>query len=359
MIFAVAILISAGFALSQPSKTKRLQTSIGVPTLQKEPKPPRAPSPTSIPAQKILPTDYHVFQTFNNCGPAALSMTLDHYGISASQQELGAALRPHQNQAGVDDDKSTTLEELAQKSIDYGFIPYHRPAGSIELLERFIAADMPVIIRTITKPGEDIGHYRVIKGYDQNSRQIIQDDSLENKNLSFSYDYLAQIWEVYNFEYLVLVPQDKKDIASAILGYMVDESVAWSRAKRATLTRLEVNPNDQNARFNLSVALTHLGEHEAAIVEYEKIAAALASRTLWYQIEPLESYLALNKHEALFAITDGIFEGGNRAYSEAYFLRGRSLIARGDGAGAKAELERAVFYNQGYAPAHDLLQSLE
>ena len=46
-----------------------------------------------IPYSKVLPTSYHVFQTFNNCGPAALSMALSHYGIKKTQQELGNELR--------------------------------------------------------------------------------------------------------------------------------------------------------------------------------------------------------------------------------------------------------------------------
>src|SRR3990167_8951132 len=92
------------------------------------------PTPTipPIPSQKILPTDYHIFQTFNNCGPAALSMALRFYGVNVSQEELGNALRPYQVPGGDNDDKSVTLEELAEKSKEYGFIPYHRPMGNPE-----------------------------------------------------------------------------------------------------------------------------------------------------------------------------------------------------------------------------------
>ncbi len=32
-----------------------------------------SPTLASLPSQKILANDYHIFQTFNNCGPAALS----------------------------------------------------------------------------------------------------------------------------------------------------------------------------------------------------------------------------------------------------------------------------------------------
>ena len=90
------------------------------------------PTPTpyalpAIPPQKILPTDYHIFQTFNNCGPAAFSMALRFYGITESQATLGQALRPYQVPSGDNDDKSVTLEEMAEKSKEYGFTPIHRP----------------------------------------------------------------------------------------------------------------------------------------------------------------------------------------------------------------------------------------
>src|SRR3989344_7034816 len=58
------------------------------------------PTPTIILAQptinKILNNDYHTFQSFNNCGPAALSMALSYYRINETQQKLGQDLRPYQ-----------------------------------------------------------------------------------------------------------------------------------------------------------------------------------------------------------------------------------------------------------------------
>src|SRR3989344_5562076 len=38
-------------------------------------------------ASKVLNNNYHIFQTFNNCGPASLSMALSYYGVNESQQK--------------------------------------------------------------------------------------------------------------------------------------------------------------------------------------------------------------------------------------------------------------------------------
>ena len=78
-------------------------------------------------------------------------MALRFYKVIVSQQELGQALRPYQVPGGDNDDKSVTLQELAEKSKEYGFIPYHRPMGNPDLVKQFIANDMPVISRTWTK----------------------------------------------------------------------------------------------------------------------------------------------------------------------------------------------------------------
>src|SRR3990172_766097 len=92
------------------------------------------PSPTPdaagvLPERKILHNSYHVFQTFNNCGPAALSMALSYFDIQKSQQELGNILRTYQIADGNNDDKSVTLAEMGELAKSYGLIPYHRPNG--------------------------------------------------------------------------------------------------------------------------------------------------------------------------------------------------------------------------------------
>src|SRR3990167_907362 len=66
--------------------------------------------------QKTLKNDFHIFQTFNNCGPASLSMALSYFGIKASQKVIGDGLRPYQNPQGDNDDKSVTLNEMREKA---------------------------------------------------------------------------------------------------------------------------------------------------------------------------------------------------------------------------------------------------
>ena len=54
---------------------------------------------------------------------------------------------------------------------------------------------MPVIVKTLTKINEDIGHYRIVKGYDDATGEIIYDDSFKKKNLRFSYNSFNKLWK--------------------------------------------------------------------------------------------------------------------------------------------------------------------
>jgi tetratricopeptide (TPR) repeat protein len=310
------------------------------------------------PAQKILPGGTHVFQSFNNCGPASLSMALSLYGISVSQQELGLALRPYQNPQGDNDDKSVTLAELAEKSKEYGFVPYLRPGGNMKLIQQFITYDIPVIVRTTTTPTEDIGHFRVIKGYDDATGEIIQDDSLQGKNIRFTYEAFTTLWEIFGYEFLVLVPAEKVDVAQAILGELADETYAWRISADAMRSTLAIQPNDLWPRFNLAVALYHIGDYQGSVEAFEQIESHLPFRTLWYQIEPIRSYYELGNYDRVFALTNKVLNNENRAFSELYVIRGTIYKNQGNVAAAQREFEKAVLYNQHLKAAQDALQGI-
>lgn len=317
------------------------------------------PTPQPLPSRKLLASDYQVFQTFNNCGPAALSMALFHYGILKSQEELGAILRPYQNQAGDNDDKSVTLEELGRHARTYGFMSFHRPAGTIDLVIRAIAAGYPVITRTWLTQEEDIGHYRVVKGYDEETETLIQDDSLQGYDLTYSYEEFTALWKKFNYEYLILIPQENVDDAPFILGQHLDPKQAWAKAVEQARNELEANPLDTYARFNLSVALYHTDRYEEAVEEFEAVEARLPRRTLWYQIEPIEAYAKLGRNEQVFALTDRILENHNRAFSELYLIRGKIYQKREELDLAREEFEKAVFYNRNLKEAHEALRSID
>ncbi len=316
-------------------------------------------SEIKLPSTKVLSNDYHVFQSFNNCGPASLSMALSYFGIRKSQQELGQELRPYQVSTGINDDKSVTLSELSNKAKELGLMSYHRPNGDIELLKSFIANDLPVITTTRSTEKDDIGHYRVIKGYDETTKEIIQDDSLQGPNLRYSYESFLRLWKTFSYEYVVIFPKEKEGIVRQILGSDIDELSAWEDAAKFAESELLKNPNDVTAGFNLSVAYYHAKEYEKSVEEFEKVEKRLSMRALWYQIEPILSYYELGNYKRVLEITDAVLSNQNAAFSELYIVRGDVYRKQGDVTKARAEFEKAVKYNKYLLSAQRSLDSLE
>lgn len=304
---------------------------------------------------KIIPLKTHIFQSFNNCGPAALAMALSYFNISKNQQELGNKLRPYQIPGGNNDDKSVTLEELANEAENLGLVSYHRPNGDIEKLKLFIANDIPVITRTLLKLNEDIGHYRIVRGFDETSKVLIQDDSLQNKNLKYSYFDFLYLWETFNFEYLVIAPTEKKELVEDILGDELDRKVAFQNS----LVRIGLKDSkNYHIGFNKSIIYYHLGDYQKSAEEFEKVESQLTFRTLWYQIEPILAYQKLKDYQRVFKITEQIFNNHNRAFSELYQIRGEIYLEKGNVDAAKVEFEKALLYNKNSTKTNEALKML-
>jgi tetratricopeptide (TPR) repeat protein len=166
------------------------------------------------------------------------------------------------------------------------------------------------------------------------------------------------MWKTYNYEYLVLVPNDKIGTADSILGADRDETAAWRSALAAARNELQTNPGDVYARFNASIALYHLNDYRGSVNEFEQVEAKLPWRTLWYQIEPIQAYEKLGNYDRVFTLTDGFLNNQNRAFSELYIIRGDIYKKQGRAGLARAEYEKAVLYNRNLKPAQEALDSI-
>jgi tetratricopeptide (TPR) repeat protein len=301
---------------------------------------------------------YYVVQSFNNCGPAALSMDLSFYGVHADQKTLTDILRPDNNTTGKGDDKSTPPDEIAAQAETYGLTAYFRPNGSIDLLKRLVAAGFPVITRTLFKPSEDFAHYRVVKGYDSAKGTITEEDGFQGENVTFSYDDFLALWKPFNYEYIVLAAPDKQAEVESILGKDLDGTTAWQEAAQTAKSDLAAAPGDTAAEFNLSVADYHTGDYADSAQAFEQAEPSLSEHALWYQMEPIESYYELGDYDKVFSLAKSIFSDNNLAYPELYVLEGESYLKEGDTASAKTAFETALQYNKNLKSAQDALASI-
>jgi hypothetical protein len=109
-----------------------LPTVTPTPRVQEEvpllPPPTATPLPYAPAAPAVELTGLqHVWQTWNNCGPATLSIQLSYFGRPLGQETIGAALRTNP------DDKNVNPEELAAFAHSQGFLATVLVNGSADL----------------------------------------------------------------------------------------------------------------------------------------------------------------------------------------------------------------------------------
>ena len=93
------------------------------------------------------------------------------------------ALQHNYNMKNVD-------ESIHQAEI-YRF-PLDREAR-LAVIRRLLANSVPVIVLQLLEPGSDIGHYRVMQGYDDVAGEFICDDPLLGRDYRMSYDVFARL----------------------------------------------------------------------------------------------------------------------------------------------------------------------
>lgn len=322
-------------------------------------------NPSSQDVQIVEPGNYallenprHVYQTFNNCGPATLSMTLSWYGINVSQEELGNRMRPYQNPEGDNDDKTIFTYEFVDWAEEYDLEAVGRVNGDIELLKTFTANEIPVVVKTWLNPGEDIGHFRLIRGFDEERQEIIQDDSYHGPNKRIPYYDFLSMWQPFNYDYMVVYEPELEDKVEAIIGSEIDEETAWENALGRADREKELDQGNPYPLFNISTASYHLGDYARSIEAFEEAEEDLPRRMLWYQIEPILSYKAVGDFDRVFEITDKILNNGNRAFSELYLVRGEIYLDQGHPDLAREQFELAVQYNENLEEAREALSDL-
>lgn len=353
-VVAVALLLATRYgSASTPS------ISIQKVLSEKSVAPAVSPAPLVTPlASHILPQSQFVSQSYNNCGPASLSMVMSMFGKHISQEDLRLEMRPFSNPYGGVDDKSIFASEFVMHAKKHGFEAIARPGGDVSLIKKLIANGIPVIVRTWLHPNEDIGHFRIVRGYDDANRVVIQDDSYEGPNIPFSYEEFQAMWQPFNYGYILVYPKEKEGVVAAILGENMDEKTAYAHAIAKAQDELSQNPQDMYATFNMATSYYNLGEYTKSVDTYEQVAAQLPSRMLWYQLEPIYAYAKLHNSDKVFSLTDSILNNGNLAYSELYQVRGEILREQGKKEAAKGEFEKAAYYNTTFQPAKDALAKI-
>lgn len=304
----------------------------------------------------------HVKQTWNNCGPANITMALSFFGWTEDQSVAASFLKPDREDKNVNPG-----EMVAFVNERTGVRAITRIGGDMNLLKDFIASGFPVIIETGYMPeGYDwIGHYQTVVGYDDILGVFYVYDSYlgtgENgEGIAETYTDFDAKWQHFNRIFIVLYEQAREGLVRDILGDRADLTTAAENALAVAQAEARANPQNSFAWFNIGTALTRLERYEEAAAAYDQArrVGTLPWRMTWYQFGPFEAYYNSGRYDDVLALVNANLNNGAQYVEETHYWNGRVLAAQGNTSGAVAAFRRALQHNPRYADARAALDRL-
>ncbi len=339
-----------------------------VPTITPTPAPTETPTP--LPEKHILAGMSVIKQTFNNCGPANLTQTLNFLGNDITQTEVASYLKPNAEDRNVS--PWQIADYVNEQTPGYGAIA--RSGGTLEMVKRFVAAGYPVVI----EKGYELpdsgwwGHYLTVYGYDDAQQELYTQDSYlgpwDSSGRPASYSEVERYWQQFNYTFYVVYQSEKENEVAAILGPdMFDNFAMWQNAAARAEAETKENQEDAIAWFNLGTALTRMGGLTGEAQYYEGGAQAfdrarqigLPPRMLWYQFQPYLAYMKLQRYQDIIDLADATLETqGGRNVEETFWYKGHALAFLGDIVGAREAYQEALRVNENFYPAQWSLDAL-
>jgi tetratricopeptide (TPR) repeat protein len=295
----------------------------------------------------------HEYQTWNNCGPATISMALSHYGENDGQAVAASILKPDP------DDKNVGPHELAAYARLRGYLAPVRVNGRVETLKALLAAGVPIVVETwfVPEPGDEMGHYRVLTGYSDADQEFATYDSYNGPGVRIGYAELDRLWRVFNRTYMPVYPEAIGPIVEQTVGFDMDDDAMHTGAIVRAYGEI-AETEDAFGWFNVGSSSMALGDTSAAAGAYDRARQlGLPWRMLWYQQGPFEAYAAEERWTDVTALADANLRNAPNL-EESLYWRGVARMAQGDADGARDDWQQALELNPNCEAARTALEGL-
>ncbi|MCA9916506.1 MAG: C39 family peptidase [Anaerolineales bacterium] len=329
-----------------------------LPTNTPIPTPTNTPTPEPLPVSHILEGMDVIRQTFNNCGPANLTQTLNFWGYDITQQEVADYLKPSSEDRNV---SPWQIADYVNEQTSGAFKASAHSGGTLEMLKQFIVAGYPVVI----EKGYDLptdgwyGHYLTVFGYDDEEGVIYSQDSnlgpWDGSGRTDSYDEFEFYWQQFNYTfYIVYLPSQEAEVEAILGPDLADPLAMWRMVAARAQAEIDADPENNFAWFNLGSALTELGWSTGEAQYYQGGAQAydkarelgLPPRMLWYQFGPYKAYWKIGRNEDVIALADATLSTqGGRNVEETYWYKGLALESQGQISEAITNYQAALEVN--------------
>ena len=354
-----------------PRSSPEVPFSVTITPLSSATLPASSPTPTRtltpIPEIAQLAGFRHEFQTWNNCGPATLGIALSYWGWEGDQRPIAAFTKPNPRDKNV-----MPYELVAYVEEETKLRVVYRVGGDIELLKRFLAAELPVIIeKGFEGPRLDawMGHYVLVTGYSDSDRRFTLQDSYYGPNQVMGYQDLESYWRAFNFTYIVAYPAERREQVMAILGPHADEEFNYRyAAQKASDEIYALTGRDQFfAWFNRGTNLVSLQDYSGAAAAYDEAFGLYPGitererpwRMMWYQTGPYWAYYYTARYQDVINLSTATLDTiSEPVLEESYYWRALAREATSDTEGAIKDLRAALDYHPGFKPALIRLQQL-
>ena len=313
---------------------------------------------------------YHA-QWWNNCGPATVTMALSYFGYVDDQGRAANWLKPNGEDKNVSPWQMETFVNTQVPEIPvYSMVRY---GGTLDTLRTLVANDFPVIIEAGYDPESAaqgwMGHYLLVKGYDDSMQQVITNDSYDGENLRYSYAHIEEFWQHFNYAYMVLFTSDREAELLDLLGPDADDYENLIRAFEIAQEEAIFDPDDSFAWHNMGAVLVRIAEilgedsyYEQAKIAFDQarnVGDGLPWRMLWYQFEMYEAYNAIGEYETTLELVRGVMnDGGGHFVEETFYYAGVAREALGENQRAIDNYNKVLSFNPNFTSARDRRDAL-
>lgn len=331
------------------------------PTPEGDPAQPTAtPEPTATPIP--VPAAFELdgmgleYQSFNNCGPANLSMEINYWGWPSTQDVTKAGLRTHE------DDRNVMLSEMRDYVIEKtNLSALIRYGGTIDIVKRLVFGGFPILLeRGHTDPENGwMGHYSIVTAYDDASQTVRIPDTLLGV-MSLGYDELMLDWAHFDGIYLVVYPPEREAEVLRLLGPDADSAVNLQNTLDQVTARIQqVGGREQFfAWYSRGSILVEMQNYIEAAQAYDQAFAIYAQlppgerpwRITWYQVGVYPAYYYTGRYQDCLDITMQTLNNTlNKELPETWYWAGRAAAALKMTNDAASHYRKALEYHPEWA----------
>ena len=323
----------------------------------------------SAAAQQAVPVPYrlngieHIYQDWNNCGPATLTMGLTYFGYEADQYPAAQWLKPNPEDKNV---SPWQLAEYVNNHLPGTTRAMVRQGGTLDRIRELVSNDFPVMIEAgYEPPGENLGwmgHYLLVIGYDDAISTVYTHDSYDGPNYAYTYEHIDHYWRQFNRLYIVLYDITREAEVMALLGDDADEITNWNNALEVARAEAIANNEDPFAWFNMGTNFAGLDLFVEASVAYDQsrnVGDGLPWRMNWYQFGMFEAYVEVGRFDDVIALSRrNLDDGGGQYVEETFYYGGLARLGLGETDRAISNFNGAVTFNPNFTPARVALEGL-